>query len=292
VLPNLIVIGATKCGTSSLHRYLDLHPEISMSSVKELRFFSGETWSRGLGWYESQFGKAPVRGESSPAYSRYPAVPSVPERMASIVPHAKLIYLLRDPVERLLSHYRYLRFALQGDWPPLDDLLRHYERDTIVAQSRYAYQLDRYLQHFPLSQIMVVDASRLDHDRVPTVQRVFAFLGVRNDFVSPEFDRRHNETEGPQPNAAGLRILALERSLGLRGSRIARKVAPHSLTRRLFHHRPEIPQPHADPVLLEEVRAFLREDVQRLSVVTGLRFDSWPILASPRASEAEPTSAR
>src|ERR687894_2292944 len=73
-LPNLIVIGAQKCGTSVLHYYLSLHPEVSMSRPKELNFFIEErNWPRGLDWYKSQFdGDARVRGEASPNYTAYP----------------------------------------------------------------------------------------------------------------------------------------------------------------------------------------------------------------------------
>jgi hypothetical protein len=85
VLPNLIVIGAQKCGTTSLHYYLSLHPEIAMSRTKELHFFS-RRWRRGLRWYERQFrDPAPIRGESSPSYAFYPVWRDVPERMAEVV---------------------------------------------------------------------------------------------------------------------------------------------------------------------------------------------------------------
>ena len=106
-LPNLIVIGAQKCGTSSLELYLDLHPEIAMARPKqyELNFFSWEdVWRRGVGWYEQQFRDAPVRGEKSNGYSAWPFWPFVPERMKDVIPDARLIYLLRDPIERLITN--------------------------------------------------------------------------------------------------------------------------------------------------------------------------------------------
>jgi hypothetical protein len=89
----------------------------------------------------------------------------------------------------------------------------------------------------------------------------------------------------------GRRMMRYERKLGLRGSRLARRHAPAWLIRRLLH-TPEVPQIRADPALLEEVTVFLREDVQRLSAITGLRFDTWPILANAREGSAEPTSVR
>src|SRR3712207_3189656 len=87
-LPNLIVIGAMKCGTTSLHRYLDLHPEVAMSTAKELSFFSRPERYDGLGvdWYKGFFDPtAAIRGESSPEYSHGPPA-GVPARIRTLVP--------------------------------------------------------------------------------------------------------------------------------------------------------------------------------------------------------------
>src|SRR5438309_2284856 len=140
MLPNLIVIGAARCGTTSLHKYLAAHPEIAMSREKELSFFVEEkNWSRGLGWYAAQFGaQAPVRGESSPAYSAFPLYRGVPERMARTVPDAKLVYLVRDPIARIASHYTH-RSASWPDTGALEAWLADpARRDWFVAPSRYA----------------------------------------------------------------------------------------------------------------------------------------------------------
>lgn len=106
-LPNLIIIGAMKSGTTSLHHYLNLHPEICMSRQKELNFFIEErNWSRGIQWYKSHFeAEAKIYGESSPNYTMYPIWKSVPERMFSVIPETKLIYIIRNPIEQIISHY-------------------------------------------------------------------------------------------------------------------------------------------------------------------------------------------
>src|SRR5919106_4193832 len=98
-LPTFVIIGAQKCGTTALHSYLSRHPEVSMSRPKELDFFvEGANWEKGVDWYRSRFdGAAKARGESSPNYTAHPMLAGVPERMAELVPDAKLIFMVRDP---------------------------------------------------------------------------------------------------------------------------------------------------------------------------------------------------
>src|SRR4051812_36085465 len=99
MLPNLIIIGAARAGTTSLYHYLRSHPEIWMSPEKELYFFvEDHNWKRGIEWYERHFpAGTPVRGEASTFYTHFPIRPGVPERIAALLPSAKLIYLVRDP---------------------------------------------------------------------------------------------------------------------------------------------------------------------------------------------------
>src|SRR5919108_5357536 len=198
VLPNLIVIGAAKCGTTSLHEYLDEHPEISMSREKELHFFvDGKNWGRGLAWYESHFDSAaPVRGESSPGYSAFPLYRGVPERMAETIPEAKLIYLVRDPVQRIVSHYTHRTV----NWPEMgtleEALADPHIREWLVTPSRYWLQLEQYLSRFPAERILVVDSDELRASRIDVLARIFAFLDVDPSFRSPRFRRAHNSATG------------------------------------------------------------------------------------------------
>lgn len=122
--PNLVVIGAAKCGTTSLHEYLNAHPQIAMSREKELDFFVAEkNWSRGLDWYEAQFEDAPIRGESSVSYAAFPEYQGVPERIVRALPDARVIYLVRDPVERVVCTSSTTRSAIPVNrstcWPRL-----------------------------------------------------------------------------------------------------------------------------------------------------------------------------
>src|SRR3977135_2104853 len=106
-LPNLIIIGGLKCGTTSIHHYLGLHPQIHMSKPKELNFFVEElNWDLGLDWYASRFDdRFKVRGESSPHYTNLARLEGVPEGIREHCPDARLLYMVRDPIKRILSHW-------------------------------------------------------------------------------------------------------------------------------------------------------------------------------------------
>ena len=115
MLPTFFVIGAAKSGTTSLHYYLDQHPDVHMSREKEPNYFSfahrpggPKHVIRDRRAYKALFDSpAPVRGEASVTYSFWPHPPDVAERIHAAVPDAKFVYVVRDPVERTLSHYRH-----------------------------------------------------------------------------------------------------------------------------------------------------------------------------------------
>src|SRR5947208_8199938 len=106
MLPNLLIIGAQKCGTTSLHAYLDRHSDVHMAAEKELDFFIADrAWRNGPAWYAGRFrDDAAVRGEASPNYTGWPVWDGVARRAAALIPLARLVYLVRDPLGRIGSH--------------------------------------------------------------------------------------------------------------------------------------------------------------------------------------------
>ncbi len=188
-LPTFFIIGAPKAGTTSLHSYLDRHPEIQMSNIKEPRYFAGpangfpyppdrvETLAEYELLFDADFG---VRGESSTDYSTHPRREGAPQRIKECVPDAKFIYMVRDPIARTISHYK-MAVALLGERRPLAKALREEltePRSRYIAPSLYATQLELYLSHFDESQIMVVDQADLLAERQGILDEVFAFLSV------------------------------------------------------------------------------------------------------------------
>jgi sulfotransferase family protein len=268
------VIGAQKAGTTSLHHYLDAHPEIAMSREKELYFFEGESsWSRGLEWYASQFEDAPVRGESCPGYSLWPRQPGVPEKISRVLPDVLLVYLVRDPFDRIVSHW--VHRTLAHERAPFAEAVTA-PRNVYVAASSYATQLERYLLHFPLERILVVDSDDLRGERRETLRRIFRFVGVDDSFDSDAFESEHNVEAGlVRRNLPGAVLAgALDRLVGRERARRLRGLVPDS-AKRHFAIRLERPQVTVD--LRAQLEETLGPEVERLRALTGQRFAGWSL---------------
>jgi hypothetical protein len=272
-LPNLIVIGGLKCGTTSLHHYLNLHPAVAMSRPKELNFFVAElNWPLGAEWYATHFdGRTAVRGESSPHYTNRPRFEGVAERMNGVIGDARLIYMVRDPIDRMLSHYLH---NVGGGYEerPLEAALSDPD-SAYVARSRYGFQLAPYLDAFSAERIELVTREELLRDRVGTMRRVFAFCGVDESFSSPQFER---EWETGTAKGGG-RFRLMDRAVRLPGLRALDRNfdrLPESLrwlVERLVHDPSagEVPKPEVPAELRERLRELLRDDVAELEEIAG-----------------------
>lgn len=270
-LPNLIGIGAGKAGTSALHAYLAAHPEVSMSRRKELMLFGSDGWSSRLRWYASHFdANAPIRGEASPTYSMDPFVPGVPEQMAVLLPDPRFIYLVRDPVDRALAHWREQRMLTLERRPvheafaDADDPLNPY-----VGASRYAHQLERYLSVFPADRVLVVDQVDLRERRRETLRRVFAFAGIDSGFWDSSYQHEANTTKHRvQPNRLALRMLDLTGAPGW-----ARRLSAVPL---LMAGRHVVSEP-LERQTRSHLESVLRSDAARFRELTGQPFAHWSV---------------
>jgi hypothetical protein len=272
-LPNLIIIGAMKCGTSSMHNYLDAHPEIAMSRQKELNFFSFDrNWHRGEDWYGRHFSStAAIQGESSPSYSKFPKVPHVPERIKALIPSARFIYLVRDPVARIISHYMHLYVGGREE-RSLNEALTEFEGNHYVECSRYYMQLQQYLEHFSQSQILVVSAEEMKEKRQETLREVFRFLDVDETFRSPRHDAIYHSSK-PQ----GLFRRWAERR---RFARTLRPYVPRSVVYWAATQGPKqraVEPPSLDKDVRESLCDYLREDVEQFRSQVGRAFAQWSI---------------
>jgi hypothetical protein len=265
-LPTFFVIGASKCGTTSLHEYLAAHPEIAMSKNKEPLCFVYE-WTERIQRYRELFVEdAAVRGESSTGYSAYPWQPEVPDRIRATVPDARVIYVVRDPIPRTLSHYAQ---NLWDGFPvrPFDELVSDPDdpMNMPLWASRYATQLERWRERFPEERILVLDQRDLLRERQAALRRIFAFLDVDPDFTSSSWGETHNVSRDHRvPNR-------LARELGP----VARLVGRIPKAWRLVTR--EIPAPEPTPEQIERLVAVLRPEAERLHALTGISIEHWSL---------------
>lgn len=213
-LPNTIIVGAQKSGTSSFYSYLMQHPDILGSSRKEVHYFDGgynprvDSFEKGENWYRAHF-PLMTKGvdqkriiEATPSYL---FIPNVAERINSLVPDAKIIVVLRDPVERAISHFYYevwgghetrpiMQALLEEEdvlasiWESGDYKAPQFLRCSYKARGRYAEQLERYLDVFSREQILVLSARNLFRNTAGTLATTFKFLGL--DSTIPVADKR------------------------------------------------------------------------------------------------------
>jgi hypothetical protein len=218
VLPDFLIIGAQKSGTSSLYRYLAQHPQVRESVLKEVHYFDGgldagvDTYALGESWYRAHFplGRDMAPGqkafEASPLYLVHPLAA---ERIAGLLPRVKLVAILRNPTDRALSHYFHnvrnnaLR-RFKEDLPPgeamdaeearLAGVLARgdykseaYRAYTYKTRGRYLEQLERYLARFPRENLLVLRAEGLFEDPSGLMARLLDFLELDRGRTALDF---------------------------------------------------------------------------------------------------------
>lgn len=211
-LPSFVIIGAYKCGTTSLFEHLSRHPQIARPDKKEINFFTRH-FDSGLPWYRSHFPRIPrderlapgnpsgrITFEATPAYLPHARAA---RRASKAMPDAKLIVLLRQPAERTVSHYLFrpthgasqdaLRDTIRaeisrirGREQALINATEDGQADTqYVLKSVYVHQLANWLRYFPRHQVMVLSAEGLFENPALWVRRICGFVGVEERDLGP-----------------------------------------------------------------------------------------------------------
>lgn len=276
MLPTFIVIGAMKCGTTSLYYQLDAHPEVSMSIQKETNFFIRKRdfekgrYEKGRNWYESRFREEAVaRGECSPNYTKVHLFPGVVQRMHKLLPDVRLIYMVRDPIERLISHYVQNRVQGLEDRPfsvAVTDLENKY-----VLTSRYFWQLKPYLEAFDKGQILIRSLESLRDRPVEILGDIQSFIGVDPRVTEEQLQQGHfNPTSKKRIRGAWYRWLS-----GLISQ-------PVKDALRLYIPLDWIPgtpidRPSPSEALRQQLVEALRDDVESLRRLTDRSFEQWSV---------------
>jgi len=203
-LPDFIIIGSQKCGTTSLFHYLGQHPQIAASFGKEVHYFDGglepsvDNFQKGKRWYQANF---PLKKAIQPGHKAFEASPLyifhplAPRRIHDLIPRVKLIALLRNPTERAISHYFHTKRRGKEDLPLFEALKRERDRlepvmksgdykcDAFIHQSYqsrglYLMQLKRYLEYFSRDQILIMSSEEFFASPTACLRTVFEFVGV------------------------------------------------------------------------------------------------------------------
>jgi hypothetical protein len=210
-LPDFVIIGAQKAGTSSLFEYLAHHPDVCGSFIKEVQYFTSRYWigRRGYRAFFPKAGSASCQfGEATPYYL---FCPESAERVFNTIPDARIVALLREPVSRAYSHYKHnmrrghesRRFeeAYRADlkrYRKVGNLLRQpdeteyeYRYHSYVRRGLYHDQLRSWMELFPKDQIFLGRAEDFFADPTLMTRRVAEFLGLRE--VNLPTDQAHNQ---------------------------------------------------------------------------------------------------
>ncbi|OEU66738.1 MAG: hypothetical protein BBJ57_09480 [Desulfobacterales bacterium PC51MH44] len=273
MLPTFIIIGAMKSGTSSLYRYLAVHPEICMSKMKETNFFvRSMNYEKGINWYESNFmeNSSKAYGEASTNYSKFPTFKEVPRSMYSVLPNAKLIYIVRDPIDRLISHYTH-NYSEGLENRNISEVLSDLNNNHYVACSKYYMQVEQYMEYYTKDKILVIATEALRSKPVATMKRVFMFLGVNESFCGSEYSKMYNPTSGKR-----------------RKNKIGMYFKKNGIENKLESHLPwtlyemytkitsnPIKKPELEKDLEMKLIDYLQEDVNSLRAFTADDFANW-----------------
>lgn len=272
MMPTFLVIGAMKCGTTSLYYYLAEHPEIGMSRRKETDFFlkTHGNWEQGRDWYAHQFpDDVPERGECSPNYTKRHLFDGVAARVQSVCPDVKLIYLVRDPIERTVSHY-WGSYQQGREERSFEAAVADVEHSNYVLTSRYHMQLQPYLDRFSERNLLVLSTEALGTTPTDTLRTIYRFLGVNSTVQNRRTKRRFNSSAAKKKLPAWIRW-------------VSRQVPQHVKDRfRPYLHRQwlpgeRVPRPEVTPTVRAQLEEALRPEAEALRELTGRDFEAWSV---------------
>ena len=271
IFPDFIIVGAMRAGTTTLYNLLQTHPDISMSRKKETDFFvKSKNWKHGQGWYSQQFdAEKPIRGEASPNYTKCTVFKGVPERIRELCPDVKIIYVVRDPVARAVSHFNHMQVHRPDKISPdgsIDE--HHYQllRDT----SAYALQIKPYVSQFPRENILILDFDLLSSDVQGAMDKVCDFIDAKRLVVKEQVIKNSSAALNKIPQyAISLSRHPLVQSIPPEMREwVKKRLVRRSSSRTLVKIDPEIPK---------RLKRDLQEDIIEFQTITEHRFPSWSL---------------
>ncbi|MEO9576789.1 MAG: sulfotransferase domain-containing protein [Tateyamaria sp.] len=260
--PDFIIIGAMKCGTSTLATQLGQQNGLFLTTPKEPNFFSDDdVFARGLHWYASLFERAgtqDIKGEASTHYTKLPTHPHTVTRMRAVLANPRLVYMVRDPVQRSVSHFihEWSERRMSGN---LDSALETYPE--LVEYSLYAKQIAPFIDAYGIDAICLTSLERLKTNPADELARIAHHIG----FKGPT--QWHSELSTQNVSAERVRKLPLHNLLvdNPVARSLRRALVPQSLRTRLAKSRQMHARPTLSPDRIAALRAQFASDQTRLS---------------------------
>jgi hypothetical protein len=276
-LPDFLIIGAMKAGTTSLYRDLLANPTVFFPADKEPGNLTDDRvlTKSGRREYELLFSRASesqICGDASTTYTKEPELSGAAKRAREVLgTNVKIVYLVREPVERIISqHFHEYREGLASD--NIDEEVRRHGR--YVATSSYAMQVTPWIEEFGADQVKIILFETYVRDRVATIEEVSRFIGAPPRIESVDFDARYNR--GEEAGVASGFWRAFAESAFYR--RLVRPRLPMdtrtSLRNLVSRKRPSRPAPPARATI-EYLREQLRDDTARLASLMGRSEPPW-----------------
>ncbi|MGB0713626.1 MAG: sulfotransferase domain-containing protein [Gammaproteobacteria bacterium] len=218
----LLIIGAMKCGTTSLFDYLSGHPRICPARVKEPEYFSRQQGHGAtIAHYDELWDFDPDQHswamEASTGYTKFPVEQGIPERIHAQGMRPRMIYLVRDPFARIESHYNFMLPQAGWDLP-----ITH---ENLINTSRYHLQLTRFLDYFPLRDLLVLDFADLRDRPAELLARVYGFLDIDPTHAPRDFEVS-NPTDTVEPLDVALKRAGIGSAAHLVPWRLKRALRP------------------------------------------------------------------
>ena len=241
-LPDFIIIGAMKSATSTLHNQLSAQPGIFMSSPKEPNFFSDDDiYNHGLSWYSGLFSYANARdicGESSTHYTKLPDYPDTIQRLKAVIPRPKLIYVMRHPVDRLISHYMH-QWSVGVISCDINQAIDRYPE--LVDYSCYGMQITPYLQEFGHKAVLPLFFDDLKKNKDRALNRVGTFIGCTQPLIWIDDLTQDNQSSQRIRRFYGYELLINSRPMAwLRKNLIPQALRNRIKKRLTMQQRPQI----------------------------------------------------
>ena len=260
-LPDFIVVGAMKCGTSTLQAQLVAQAGVFMTTPKEPNYFSDDAiFAQGQAWYEGLFADAPggaLKGEASTHYTKLPTHPKTLERMQAVLPAVKVVYMIRNPAVRAVSHYIH-EWTMRVASHNAEEAFRTHSE--FIDYGCYAMQIAPYIDAYGLESICLSSLEALSSDPETEFARIAAFLGLEGAAWKPDLEAQNVSSK--RMRRFPLQGLLLDNPVA---RTLRRTLVPEAVRQKILERRQKVDRPDIPADLQADMHARFLEDRAKLA---------------------------